>query len=150
VSRDPAPFDGRRSHQSEYRAGMHQHFFDSTSDTLSVSAGDLLFCYVYLPNDPALRPRQLMLQWLQAGSWEQRAFWGEDLLGWGVAGTASCLRLGDLPEAGKWLRIEVPVELLNLAGKELTGMAFTLFDGTATWGPAGVATPPLTPLLLVP
>ena len=45
--------------------------------------------------------------------------------------------MGPLPPAGQWLRLEVPVELVGLEGREITGMAFTLWNGRATWDRAG-------------
>jgi hypothetical protein len=46
--------------------------------------------------------------------------------------------MGPLPPAGRWIRLEVPAGLVGLDGRTVRGMAFTLFDGRATWGPAGV------------
>jgi hypothetical protein len=45
--------------------------------------------------------------------------------------------MGPLPPAGQWVRLEVPVELVGLEGREVGGMAFTLWDGRATWDRAG-------------
>jgi hypothetical protein len=45
--------------------------------------------------------------------------------------------MGPLPPAGQWVRLEVPVELVGLEGRKINGMAFTLFNGGATWDRAG-------------
>ncbi len=130
----PPPAGG--GHRSALRAGPHQHYFDSATETFAPAAGESLYAWVYL--DPDQPPRTLMLQWHVAGAdWEHRAFWGDDLLPWGAAGTPAHLRVGDLPEAGRWLRLEVPAAALGLAGRVLDGMAFSLHDGRAAYATAG-------------
>lgn len=128
----PPPAGG--GHRSALLAGLHQHFFFGASETLPVGE-DALFCWVYL--DPINPPRELMLQWHVDGQWEQRAYWGENLIGWGVDGTPSRQRIGDLPEAGRWLRLDVPAALVGLPGRNVDGIAFTLFDGQAAYGSSG-------------
>jgi hypothetical protein len=49
--------------------------------------------------------------------------------------------MGSLPATGQWVRLEVPASLLGLEGQTLSGMAFTLYDGRATWDHAGKAVP---------
>lgn len=46
--------------------------------------------------------------------------------------------MGKLPPTGKWVRLEVPAQLLGLEDLTVDGMAFTLFDGRATWDQAGI------------
>ena len=130
----PPPAGG--GHRSALRAGAHQHYFDSATETLVPAAGESLYVWAYLDADQP--PRTLMLQWhLAGGDWEHRAYWGEDLLPLGAAGTAARRRMGDLPEAGRWLRLEVPAALVGVAGQAIDGMAFGLHDGQAAWGMAG-------------
>ena len=131
----PPPAGG--GHRSALRAGSHQHYFDSATETLTPAAGESLFAWTYLDADRP--PRMLMLQW-HAGDWEQRAFWGDDLLPWGAAGTAAHRRIGDLPEPGRWLQLEVPAALLGLEARAIDGMAFTLFDGQAVFAMTGAKT----------
>ncbi|MDB5801321.1 MAG: hypothetical protein JWL63_2260 [Rhodocyclales bacterium] len=131
----PPPVGG--GHRSALRAGVHQHYFEQASETMTV-AGDRLFCWVYL--DPANTPRTLMLQWHAGGSWEHRAYWGENLIGWGVDGTTSRARIGELPVAGAWVRLEISVASVGLAAAVIDGMAFSLFDGEAAYGVTGDAT----------
>lgn len=134
VRRSPEPLSGKAAHQSSASAGMHQHYFLGATPTLPVSVGDRLFTYVYL--DPVDQPRQVMLQW-NDGSWEHRAYWGDNLIEWGADGTASRQHIGPLPPVGRWVRLEVPAALVGLEGRELRGMAFSLWDGKATWDRAG-------------
>lgn len=48
--------------------------------------------------------------------------------------------MGPLPEVGKWVRLEFPVEKVGLnPGDGLTGFALTQFGGTVYWDKVGVA-----------
>jgi uncharacterized protein (TIGR03437 family) len=47
--------------------------------------------------------------------------------------------MGVLPSAG-WIRLEAPANQVGLEGKTVNGMAFTLYDGKATWDCAGKVT----------
>ena len=77
-----------------------------------------------------------MLQW-HAGSWDHRAYWGENLIDWGVDGTVSRARAGELPEPGVWLQLSLPASLVGLEGLAADGMAFTLYDGQAAFAMTG-------------
>jgi len=123
-------------HLEPAAGNVHQHGFDSATATLSPSAVERLFCWVYLdPNNP---PREIMLQWNTAAEgWEHRAYWGANLVNWGANGTPSRFRVGDLPALGGLVRLEVDASSVGLPGKAISGMAFTLFDGGAVFGAAG-------------
>ena len=58
---------------------MHQHFFHGAGSPIPVSAGEILFAYVYV--DPQNPPTELMLQW-NDGTWEHRAYWGTNRIAW--------------------------------------------------------------------
>jgi hypothetical protein len=128
VTANPAPYSGARAHQSGVASGIHQHYFVNASAKLVVGVGDTLFTYVYL--DPTSPPRSVMLQFYD-GSWEHRAYWGANLIPWGGR------YMGALPPAGQWAKLEVAASLVNLEGRTLTGMAYTLYDGRATWDATG-------------
>jgi hypothetical protein len=134
ISSNPAPFSGTLAHQSALASGEHQHYFYNATATLSVAVGDTLFAYVYL--DAANPPSEVMLQWYD-GSWEHRAYWGANQISWGTDGTASRRSMGALPATGQWVRLAVPAAQLGLEGHTLSGMAFTLFGGRATWDYSG-------------
>ena len=123
-------------------AGLHQHYFWGASAPLSVGVNDTLYAYVYL--DPANPPSEVMLQWNDGSGWEHRAYWGANKIAWGIDGSASRRYMGPLPAAGKWVRLTVPAAQVGLDGKSVSGMAFTLYDGSATWDLAGIqaGTPP--------
>lgn len=134
IATNPAPSSGNLAHQSALVAGQHQHYFFGASSTLAVGVGESLFAYIYL--DPANPPSQVMLQW-NDGSWEHRAYWGANQINWGSPGTASRRYIGPLPAAGQWVRLQVPASQVGLEGRILNGMAFTLYNGRATFDRAG-------------
>ena len=143
VSSNPAPYSGALAHQSALLSGEHQHYFQGATATLSVAVGDTLFAYVYL--DPANPPSEVMLQW-NDGSWEHRAYWGSNFIAWGTDGTVSRHSMGALPATGQWVLLAVPAAQVGLEGRTLNGMAYTLYNGRATWDYAGktAAAPPVT------
>ncbi|MCH1497304.1 MAG: PSD1 and planctomycete cytochrome C domain-containing protein [Rubripirellula sp.] len=123
--------------------GLNQHFFTEASSPLVIGDNDSLFAYVYL--DPENPPETVQLQF-NNGSWEHRAFWGADKGHGAGRNNPSNLRMGDLPEVGKWVRLEVPASSVDLQpGTKINGWAFTQFGGTVHWDHAGVVTvAPLT------
>jgi hypothetical protein len=134
ISSSPTPNSGTLASQSAIATGQHQHFFTGATATLPVEKGDLLYAYVHL--DPANPPNQIMLQW-NDGSWEHRAYWGNNSIGYGTDGTPSRRYMGPLPPAGQWVRLNVPASQVNLENRTVSGMAFTLYNGRATWDTAG-------------
>src|SRR5262249_14347665 len=106
------------AHQSALAGGLHQHYFTGATATLTPGTGDVLFAYVYL--DPANPPSMIALQW-NDGNFEHRAYWGANLLPWGVDGTESRRSMGPLPPTGQWVRLEVPAAQVGLESRTLTG-----------------------------
>lgn len=151
VSKGSHPVHSGRKSTFRKASGLGQHFFTGAKAGLRVSAGDRLFAWVYL--DVVDAPQQIMLQF-NDGNWEHRAYWGRDLIAWGKPKTSSRRRIGDLPERGKWTRLEVSVELVGLKpGAVINGWAFTQHGGTLHWDTAGIVTstgqgPPLFDSLL--
>lgn len=116
----------------------HQHYFYNASETLQVNGGDKLYTWVYL--DPVNIPIEIMLQWCEGGNFEHRAYWGANNIGLGADGTESRRYMGSLPQAGNWVKLEIPASAVGLEGKTLNGMAFTLYGGRAAWDKAGKIT----------
>ena len=118
--------------------GLSQHFFTAAAPGLKIGAGDKLFAWVWL--DPANPPKTIMLQF-NDGSWEHRAFWGEDRIAFGSGDVPGHRALGPLPATGQWVRLEVDAAHVGLnPGAELNGWAFTQFGGLALWDKAGSVT----------
>lgn len=116
--------------------GLTQHFFDGANPKLKLGIPGRLFAYVYL--DPENPPETIQLQF-NDGSWNHRAYWGADKAhGAGQKGPAN-FHAGDLPETGKWIRLEVDAASVGLKPEsEINGWAFTQFGGTVHWDAAGV------------
>lgn len=136
VSSSPAPLSGFLSHQSLNTSGFHQHYFIFSTQTMTIAANDWLFCYIYLEADKM--PGEIVLAWRANDStlWDHRASWGPNLLTWLPAKT----KIGDVPASGRWIRLAVPASTVNLVGRTLVGMAFTISNGRATWDLAGKST----------
>jgi hypothetical protein len=146
VSNNPAPLSGALANQSAVATGEHEHLFTNATTALTVSSNDTLFAYIYL--DPMNVPAEVMLQW-NDGSWEHRAFWGNDSIALGTSGTGSRLAMGALPPSGQWTKLSVAAQQIGLTNSSVNGLALTLYGGRATWDyigkSSGVATnvPPI-------
>ena len=76
-----------------------------------------------------------------AGQWAHRAYWGENLIDYDEDGTTRRRYQGELPPAGQWVRLEVPIAQVGLEpGMQINGWAFTQYDGTVYWDQAGIET----------
>ncbi|MGH9878630.1 MAG: hypothetical protein ACRD5H_13415, partial [Nitrososphaerales archaeon] len=119
ISSNPTPYSGALAHQSANLGGIHQHFFEGATETIRVQPGQKLYAYVYL--DPSSPPSMIVLQWKEGNSWDHRAYWGANLSPWGIDGTNSLRRIGNLPPSGQWVRLEVPANLVGLENKVIHG-----------------------------
>jgi alpha-tubulin suppressor-like RCC1 family protein len=137
ISPTPAAPSGHLAHQSNRAAGEHGHLFEFASATLNVGLGDEMFAWVYL--DPLNPPTEVMLTWNDPGT-EHRAYWGANTITWGTNDSVGRHFAGALPSPGQWVRLSVPASAVGLAGSTVSGMAFVLVDGDATWDTAGIAT----------
>jgi hypothetical protein len=134
ITASPTPVSGTKAHQSALVAGYHDHTFQAASVTMQPVTGDILFVYVHV--DPANPPREIMVSW-NDGSWEHRAYWGENLINYGTNGTNSRRYVGPIPAGGSWVRLEVPASQVGLVGSTVRSMSFSLYDGRVTWDKAG-------------
>ena len=143
VSKPDPVFSGGKAFVLE-ATGLEQLVIGGANPPLVVEKDMKLFAHVYL--DTLNPPKQIMLQF-HSGNWEQRAYWGENKISWGKEGTTSRRHMGKLPETGKWVRLEVDVAKVGFKpGANITGWAYTHFDGKAYWDKSGavVSTNPST------
>lgn len=132
------PFSGSKL-RKQSGTGIVQHYFHNAERTVRMGEGDTFYTHVWL--DPQQPPATLMLQLNVAGSWEHRAYWGEDKINFGGLGvdTPGHRRIGELPQTGEWVRLEVDAQAVGLTpGMVVNGMAFTQFDGLAYWDRSGL------------
>ncbi|MCC7388015.1 MAG: DUF1553 domain-containing protein [Phycisphaerales bacterium] len=146
----PAPWRWYESDEHAPAAGLRslarsapaftQQYFDAAPIPLTLREGDKLITSVWL--DEADPPREIMLQiHTTDGSWEHRAYWGENLIGFGADNTGARRPMGQLPDKGRWVRLELDPADLNLApGAEVDGWALSQHAGTARWDAIGLAT----------
>lgn len=118
--------------------GLMQVVAVNAKPGLRVGEGDKLFTYVWI--DPKNPPKQIMIQW-HTTNWLHRAYWGENRIDWGKDRTTERRSFGQLPDAGKWVKLEVAASAVGInPGSTITGIAFTQFDGTAYWDRSGLLT----------
>jgi hypothetical protein len=118
--------------------GLMQVVATDAKPGLRVGEGDTLFAHVWI--DPKNPPKEIMIQW-HTTNWLHRVYWGENRIDWGKDRTTERRPRGELPEAGKWVKLEVPIAQVGIApGSIINGIAFTQFDGTAYWDKAGIVT----------
>ena len=114
---------------------INWHFDSKVKTKFKLGENDRLFAYVYL--DTKNPPETVQLQF-NNGNWEHRAYWGADKGHGAGRNNASNLKMGPLPELGKWIRLEVAASKVGLpSGSELNGWAFTQFGGTVYWDKPG-------------
>jgi hypothetical protein len=137
---DKEPFAGRASHTmaggkpKPDEPAHQQHLF--IGGKLRVNPTDTLFAHVFI--DPADPPKELMIQWHGGGNWNRRAGWGEDLIQFTPRN-----KIGPLPKAGEWVRLEVPAAAVGITAPiAIDGMAFDQWGGTVHWDKAGVVKGP--------
>ncbi len=136
VGADPAPHSGKLAHRfARAASGLSEHWFTGASATLSVNVGDTLFAWAYL--DPANPPKEIMLMWHDSAGWEHRAFWGGNTITYGQNNSAGRYHAGNLPPAGKWVKLTVPASAVGLEKLEVDGMGFDHVDGRVTWDDTG-------------
>jgi hypothetical protein len=125
---------GRVGHTEPPAIGTHAHWFFNTPLGFKVAEGECLFAYVYLV--PEQKPDAIVLEWHDGTGWEHQAYWGDDKSK-GKPNKWVRQRIGPLPPAGRWVRLEVPAARVGLEGKSLVGMAFRLDGGQCFWSRAG-------------
>ncbi len=136
VTTETLPVPDGTSSRLQAGEGTIQQFFTEASIPIQAQAGDVLFADVYL--DPDNPPQSIMLQF-NDGSWEHRVYWGTGQIPFGTDGTPAKFRAGDLPETGRWVRLEVNAEQVGFSKRRpINGMAFTQFGGKAYWNAAGI------------
>jgi mono/diheme cytochrome c family protein len=121
--------------------GIGQDFYAGGAEPIAVPAGAELFAQVWL--DPVNPPRAVMLEF-RTSDWKHRAVWGD----WtavhvtdGRTDKPEFFHVGPLPEAGRWMRVAVPVEKVGLAGQKLTGIGFVQAFGHVRWDRLGISVP---------
>lgn len=131
VAKDKGPVFSGNAALKRTATGVAQDFFANGGKFDIPPNGKIsVQCFI----DEKNPPKAVMLQFHTAG-WNNRAVWGEEgAIPFGKVRTPERVMMGKLPEAGKWVKLEVPVEKIGLKpGMKVTGYAFTQFGGTVYW-----------------
>ncbi|MCA9139370.1 MAG: PSD1 domain-containing protein [Planctomycetales bacterium] len=137
VTRDDGQvFSGERA-ITRTAKGVEQDFYSSGATPLDIPANGKVFVHCFLSVDDT--PETIMIQF-HSGQWKHRAVWGkQEKIPFGEIKTASKRHLGQLPDAGRWVRLEVDAKSIGLTpGTKVSGFAFTQFGGTVTWDQMGI------------
>jgi hypothetical protein len=129
----------RPAHTEPASPGVHGHRFMNAHRPFDIRPGENLYAHVYIAENA--KPEALMLSWHDGSDWEHRAYWGGDRFTEGTPGSPSRRHIGPLPEAGKWVRLELSASAVALEGKAVRGMAFTVAGGQCYWHRAGAVAP---------
>jgi len=140
IEGDAGPVHSGKSSRLQQSNGQTQHVLRGIASPIEVQADDALYAWVYL--DQKHPPKAIMLQFQIGGrDWEHRAVWGGDEISFGrkPKSHAGYQRMGKLPAAGAWVRIEAPASKLGLKpGQQITEVAYTQFGGRVYWDQAGL------------
>lgn len=90
--------------------------------------------YLYIPKDSAVKEILLQFYTYDNESWNHRAYWGDNIAQLGDVNSYLNKSMGALPEAGKWVKLEIKAEDVNLAGKEIDGVSFHSYGGKCYFG----------------
>jgi hypothetical protein len=136
---DKLKFSGKRS-WTRSSEGVAQDVFDFLTEPPTVQEGDTFFVHAYL--NPTNSPKALMVQF-RTDNWNHRANWG-DMTSIGYGGkteNAKKTDFGKLPETGKWVKLEIPVDKVNMdPGSEVVSVALSISGGTVHWDKLGLIT----------
>ena len=135
---------GRRALKQAF-ASNYQDKFDNPTRPLVVPEDARLSVWVRIDADEV--PQTIMLQ-LDSNQGSHKALWGEPKQQYGVSKTDKNW-LGEIPARGRWTRLEIPLDRINLkSGALVNSIAFTQFGGIAWWDGltiAGVVSPESDP-----
>ncbi len=131
VTKDKGPVFSGGAALTRTATGFAQDYL-STGVSFTVPPNGKLSVQCFI--DEKNPPKAVMLQ-LHTTGWNSRAVWGEEnALPYGKARTPERVHVGNLPDAGKWVPLEVATDKLGLKpGAKVTGYAFTQFGGTVHW-----------------
>jgi len=126
-------YSGIRSHTNPTKNGVHGHYFIRPDNPLYLAEEDHIVQYVYLSSEHP--PLEILLQfYTDKGNGEHRAYWGKNLIQTcGIQNSASLRFMGELPGTGAWIRLTIPASQLDLAEKQVRGIAYVAYNGKVWW-----------------
>jgi len=77
-----------------------------------------------------------------AASWEHRAYWGTNSIGWGTDGTVSRRHMGPIPTPrDSWAMLMVKTDDVGTPSINIDGLAYTLYNGGVYWDYSATGAP---------
>ena len=130
------PFQGMKA-LKRTATGLAQDVWETTGTKLDLPPQATFVAHVFL--EPESMPHAIMVQF-NHGGWKHRAVWGDyEIIHWGTPGTNERVAMGELPDSGRWVRLEFPLSAVGLnPGDEISGFALTQHGGTVYWDQVGV------------
>jgi hypothetical protein len=123
---------------SPYSGGEHQSYFVTPTPTISIGSSDTIYTWIYIDPSQAA-PSEVMVEFMdENGNWNYGAYWGSNLM---FTYLPNLHLEGSVPASGTWVKLTVPASDIALGGHSLRGMAFALYNGSATWDLTGKTSP---------
>jgi len=129
-------FSGTSSHTSTPKEGVNSHSFRMPSP-IKLKEGSYIIQYVYL--DPQNPPKGLMMRFNLSDGKEAGIYWEGEEEVFDIKEEEPVWYIGFLPKKGEWVRLEVPVDDLEIQDKEITGISYINYSGKVWWDTTSVS-----------
>lgn len=143
------PLTATRVRRVDADFGLRTLRMVNAKSSLEIASTDVIYLWIRIESTAGLSGFSLRFgantSYDDTGPYTHTAYWGQlggmpfDL----SDADAVALRRGDIPEAGKWIRLELPASApwasygVTLSGMIADGVEFAQFGGTIEWGPLG-------------
>lgn len=123
-------FSGSSSHTSTPKEGLNQHSFKMASP-LKIKEGAYLIQYVYL--DPENPPKGIMLKFNLSDGKEAGVYWEGEEEVFDIKEEEPVWYIGFLPKKGEWVKLDIPIDDLEIQDRELIGISYINYSGKVFW-----------------
>jgi hypothetical protein len=137
---------GSNSFTMDPRAGEYDNFFVTPSHPSDkIQPRDNIVVYTLI--DPCDPPQEILLQFRdfsdnRSSEWDHVAYWGNNLLVGHLGSGTYTKYMGTLPQAGKWLRLEIPADSVGMVDQKLSGIWMHMYGGHVWFDRMGIGTFP--------
>ncbi len=122
-------FSGTDSHTSTPKEGVNQHSFNI--NPIKLKGGSYIIQYVYLdPQDP---PKGIMMKFNLSDGKQAGVYWEAEEEVFDIKEEEDIWYIGFLPKKGEWVKLDIPVDDIDIQDKELTGISYICYSGRLWW-----------------
>jgi hypothetical protein len=122
-------FSGASSHTSTPKEGINQSSFNMKP--LKLKEGSYIIQYVYLdPQDP---PKGIMMKFNLSDGRQAGVYWEAEEEVFDIKEEEDTWYIGFLPKKGEWVKLDIPVDDIDIQDKELTGISYIYYSGKLWW-----------------